>query len=63
MIKFFRDLDSARAWESLKLCFAILGGSGFAGYIASMKIWMAVFTISLSSATWYMIYRMTERNI
>lgn len=52
--------DKAKAFEATRTTFGILGAAGYAGYLASMHIVMAILSASAMSLTWFAVYRMME---
>lgn len=53
-------INRERIIESGKLTFAILGGGGWCGYVASMHIFLALVSVASMAAVWYAVYLHTE---
>lgn len=51
---------TARMWESAKLTFAIVGATGYAGFLAAMHWFLCGVSMVLVGATCYGIYRVLD---
>jgi hypothetical protein len=67
-----KQLDRVRGWRERlsprfrracsagQLLFQVVGVAGYAGYFASMHIFMRLLSGALMAGTWYVIYRIKE---
>jgi|HubBroStandDraft_5_1064220.scaffolds.fasta_scaffold09963_4 hypothetical protein len=51
-----RSLDKKIAFESARNMFAIVGVTGYAGFLSGMHIVLATFSFLLMAGTWYSVY-------
>jgi hypothetical protein len=61
VLAWIRAIDRRRAFEAFRTTFGILGAAGYAGELATMHVFLAVFSLSLIGATWYGVYLLMER--
>jgi len=62
IIRLIGSLDRKKVFEAWKTTFAILGSAGYAGYLASMHVVLAVISFACILGTGAAVYSMLERS-
>jgi hypothetical protein len=51
-----KNLNRPIAFQAAKTMFAIIGATGYAGYLSGMNFVLGLFSLSLVAGTWYSVY-------